>query len=103
MADMKQIRGDLFSITGQFIGPTFVGWTGKSQLRKISDDSLVTELEFSWINNTQGLFLVQTKATLDWPIGSDLVFDVQVTSLAGIVVSTKAVTVEVVKDVTRDV
>lgn len=98
--DTTHPRGDTFSVTGRFLSGDFTGWTGKSQVRSETDE-LLSELVFTWIDATTGSFVVQALDTSHWPVGTVL-HDVQVTSPAGVVVSSRVVKVLVEKDVTRN-
>lgn len=102
MADINHIHGDSFSITGRFTGGIdMTGWTGRSQIRTKNDDALVAELTFTWINASSGSFMVRALDTKTWPL-EVLRFDVQATSPSDFVISSPALEIQIIKDVTRD-
>lgn len=99
-------RGDTFDRSGQVDlseGGTPVidmtGWTGRSQIRT-SGGQLIAELDFSWLDASQRKMRLRKADTGTWPIGRAEI-DIQFTSPAGDVVSTRTATIEIVKDVTR--
>lgn len=94
-------RGDTFTVYGQFTGGDYTGWNGASQVRDDATDALLSDLTFSWIDATQGLFMVQIKTTDNWPANKFVLFDVEITSPEGFVRSSKANKVMVDRDVTR--
>lgn len=100
-------RGDTFdysdrlemSIDGVAVAD-FAGMAGASQIRTTAG-ALVASLEFSWLSQSEGLYRVRSiGSTDDWPVGV-LLHDVQLTTLAGDVVSTATEAFQLVGDVTR--
>jgi len=100
-ADYSHTRGDAFTVLGTFAGNR-TGWTGKSQVRDKDTDELLSELSFTWADASTGKFIVQTLDTNNWPVGKDVVFDVQITSPTGVITSSKAVYFPIDRDVTKD-
>lgn len=97
-------RGDTFVVqctlkqTG--VPQSLAGWTIKSQVRTQQSLRLVTELNFSVVNDQQGIFQLQCTDTTDWPIGA-LVCDIRYTTPNAQVVSTDTFTIEVQSEVTK--
>lgn len=98
--DPSHIRGDTFTVYGQVAGD-YTGWTGSSQVRDDDKDDLLSELVFSWVDAAQGMFVVQVLDTSNWPANKFVLFDVQLTSPAGIIASTRAVRIRVDRDATQ--
>lgn len=94
------IRGDTFTVTGQFTGGNFTGWTGRSQVRSDDKDDLLSELTFTWSDASQGLFYVSTNMTSNWPHSKYVIFDVQITSPDGQTRSSPLVKILVQRDAT---
>lgn len=101
MADPKHIRGDTFLVTGAFSGGDYSGWVGKSQVRDDISDDLLSELEFTWVDATQGIFTTIVKETGNWPANKYVLYDVEITSPDGQVRSSLANKIQVLRDVTR--
>lgn len=102
MPDITHIRGDTFTVAGQFGPSDFTGWTGRSQVRGWDDDEKYSDLTFAWSDASQGLFSVEVKDTSNWPALKYVAFDVQITSPVGVVKSSARVKIYVEKDVTYD-
>lgn len=111
----KHKRGDDFDYSDQFVLtedgvelPSLVGWTGASQIRHVGDpalgilpDTLVSTLEFSWVDASQRLFRVRhVGSTAAWALGL-VKHDVQLTSPGGAVISTDTEYFKIVEDVTH--
>jgi len=100
-------RGDTFDYSDQLelsidgvVVVDFAGMTGDSQIRTASGD-LVASLDFSWLDQSNGLYRVRSlDPTDEWPIGV-LLHDVQLTTAAGDVISTATEVFQLVGDVTR--
>lgn len=77
------------------------GYTIKSQVRTRPDkgDTLVSELVVTMVNAVAGSFILSNADTSAWPAEA-LVWDIQYT-LAGVVLSTDSLYVQVYADVTR--
>lgn len=100
--EVKHIRGDTFTVVGQFGPADFTGYTGKSQVRSWDTDLLYSELNFQWADITIGTFSVEVLATQNWPAGKYVGFDVQIRSPQGRIVSCPRVKILVETDVTHD-
>lgn len=101
MADnVSHKKGDTFRVHGRFTGGIFTNWTGRSQVRKDEDDSLLSELTFEWIDAAEGFFVAQILNTDNWPANKYVLFDVEITSPAGEVRSSEAVRILVRRDAT---
>lgn len=98
--EITHIRGDTFTVTGQFQGGNFTGWTGASQVRDDTTDELLSTLIFTWVDATQGFFHVEVKDTSAWPKDRYVVFDVEITSPTGNVRSSSLQKIRVLRDAT---
>lgn len=99
--DVQHIRGDTFTVAGQFLGGSYTNWSGASQVRDESTDELLTDLDFDWVDATVGSFVVTGLNTNNWPINKYVVFDVQVTSPTGVTKSSELIRIRVMRDSTR--
>lgn len=97
---ITHVRGDTFSVSGQFTGGSYAGWTGRSQVRDDLTDELLSELTFIWVNAAQGLFTATALSTPNWPANKFVIFDVEVTSPSGEVRSSALVKILVERDAT---
>ena len=106
MSQNSHKRGDTFDYSDQLAMTVngvpvtdFTGMVGASQIRT-DRGALVAELEFTWLDATQGLFRLRSQQpTTNWPIGM-LLHDIQLTTPSGDVVSTATETFRLVGDVT---
>jgi hypothetical protein len=108
MATNTHKRGDTFSRTGaievyqngvRLLNLT--GWTGLCHLRDKAD-RLIANLGFTWVDATQSLARLDATAavTKTWPV-EELYTDIQMTSPAGVVVSTVTTAIAITKDQSR--
>ena len=100
-------RGDTFDYSDQFaltvdgVAVTdFTGMTGASQLRTI-EGALVSDLVFTWLDATQGLYRVRHNGSTSAWVPGLLRHDVQLTLASGDVVSTATELIRLVEDVTH--
>jgi hypothetical protein len=99
-------KGDTFDFSGPVTATVngvdvadFTGWSARSQVRDQSD-SLVAELEVTWMSRTPGVVRLRSTTTTNWPEGG-LMIDIQFTAPDATVVSTATEWFNVVRDVTR--
>ena len=87
MSNWEFKRGDTFSLTGR-AGARAGGWTGwtlKAQVRVLRAGvpaELIAELVTSWLDEANGVLLLQGFSTAAWPLG-DACADVRLTSPGG--------------------
>lgn len=98
-------RGDTFILSGPITVTDggealtdLTGFTGRSQLRELKGP-LIAELVFSWLDAEQCLCQLSASNTAAWPVGL-AEFDIELTSPAGQVMSTRTACIEIVKDIT---
>ena len=93
-------KGDTIRVSGRFTGADYTGWTGRSQVRRDEDDTLLSELVFEWIDAVEGFFVAVVLNTDNWPANKYVLFDVEITSPAGEVRSSEAIRILVRRDAT---
>lgn len=98
---VKHIRGDTFRVVGQITGGDYTGWTGMSQVRDEVSDGLLSNLQFAWINASQGRFMTTVLKTDNWPANKYVLYDVQFESPQGETRSSGYVRILVERDVAR--
>ena len=99
-------RGDTFNF-GLYVKATvngdlqtdLTGWTGKSQLREING-SKIADLTFSWDDASIAAARLYATSTTGWAVGP-AVLDVEMTTPAGEVVSSRTINIDILEDVTR--
>ena len=104
---MAHKRGDTFMVWAIFPVQTLsgaqadlTGWTGRCQVKNMTMTWTGT-VPFQWVDATLGYFLLGPTDTNNWPIGK-LQFDVELTSPAGIIVSTPTAVFDLIADVTTN-
>ena len=100
-------QGDTFDWTGYAVRTEngvdykdFTDWTGNCELRK-SDGTLAGSLIFSWTDAATGVFNLSMSSLLTGQLDTgNYKYDVEFTSLEGVVISTPTVKLIIVEEVT---
>ena len=98
-------QGDTFdyltNIPATFADGYFVGWQVNAQIRAATSGTLIASLDVPWVvpATTRTLRLYKL-GTSGWPVGQ-AEFDIQFTRPDGYVMSTRTVSLTIVKDVTQ--
>lgn len=100
-------RGNTFDFSGEVnvtddgVAVTdLTGWTGECQIRTVRD-TLVAELDFSWLSAANRLCRVRsTGSTAAWTLGRAII-DIKLTSPAGDVISTDTDVITIVDGATH--
>lgn len=103
---MRFTRGDTFDFSGPVQAldngapvSDFTGWGARCQLRD-ADDALVAEAAITWISRSPGMIRLQVPDTTGWPL-SVLRMDIEFVAPDTSKISTSAVQITVIGDVTR--
>lgn len=102
LMNMTHKRGDTFicqvAVTQDSTPKDLSGWTVRSQVR--DNDTLVADLEFSWVDQTAGTYQLRLDDTTAWPTKL-LQCDIEYTTDAAQVVSTETFGITCIRDVTQ--
>lgn len=76
------------------------GWTVKSQIRNKATGELVSDMAFSWLDQSIGSYQIEVKDTSQWPLAT-LAQDIEFTDPIGYVSSSETIYIRCKIDQTR--